>query len=132
MHFRASPRVVVLSLLAIPALMACETTPKQRLQGKWVGERVDNFPAAQVGRASGWVTGAAFEFKGSRVTVSIPADPPRHGTYKITKAAQDELLIAFLRPHGAKDEVAFQFENEDRLRWKLGDGRSIVLRKISD
>ena len=132
MHFRASPRVVVLSLLAIPALMACETTPKQRLQGKWVGERIDNFPAAHVNRAAGWVSGASFEFKGSRVTVSIPADPPRQGTYKIAKATQDELLIAFLRPHGAKDEVAFQFEKDDRLRWKLGDGRSIVLRKVSD
>lgn len=118
--------------MAASGLLACGTTPNQRLQGKWVGERVENFTAAQAARAAGWIAGASFEFSGSRVTVSIPAESPRQGTYKLEVANGDELLVSFLRPHGAKDQVALRFEGNKRLRWNLQDGRSIVLRKVDD
>ena len=115
--------------MAIPVLGGCETTPKERLEGKWVGERADNFRPEHAARVAGWVAGTSFEFKGSRVTVSIPAESPRQGTYKITKADEHELHVSFLRAHGPQDDVTFLFEGEDRMRWMLGDGRSIVLRK---
>jgi hypothetical protein len=127
---RASgPLVFVLSLVG---LVGCEKTPKERLEGRWVGERVDNFPPGQVARAQGWVTGTSFEFQGSRVVVTIPAESPREGTFQLAQAGDDQLLVTFLRPQGMRDQVAFAFDGEDRLRWMLGDGRSIVLRKSSD
>lgn len=127
---RASgPLVLVLTLAG---LTACEKTPKERLEGRWVGEAVENFPAAQVSRAQGWVAGTSFEFQGSRVVVTIPAESPREGTYQLAQAGEDQLLVTFLRPQGMQDQVAFAFEGEDRLRWMLGDGRSIVLRKAAD
>jgi hypothetical protein len=116
-------------MFAVPGLTGCETTPKERIQGKWVGERVENFPAGHAERAQGWVSGSSFEFDGSRVTVSIPAERPRQGTYKIKQATEAGLLVAFLRPHGASDDVAFQFEGADHMRWLLGDGRSIVMKR---
>jgi hypothetical protein len=130
MRFRVGARLLV--AVALPALAACKATPKERLEGRWVGERADNFNPAQADRAAGWVTGASFEFKGSRVTVSIPAESPREGTFKITRASEQELEMTFLRPQGAEDQVTFQLEGEDRMRWMLGDGRSIVLRKVMD
>ena len=116
-------------MFALPGLTGCETTPKQRIQGKWVGEGVENFPAGHAERAQGWASGSSFEFVGSRVTVTIPAERPRQGTFKIQQATEAGMQLAFLRPHGSSDEVAFQFEGEDRMRWLLGDGRSIVMRK---
>jgi hypothetical protein len=122
---------VALALL-LPVLTGCKTTPKQRLQGRWVGERVENFQTGQANRAQGWAAGTSFEFRGSQVTVVIPAESPRQGTYEIRKATEQEVVVSFLRPHGARDEVTFLVEGEDQLRWVLGDGRSILLRKVDD
>ena len=97
-----------------------------------MGEQVDNFHPGQAARALGWAKGTALEFKGSRVTVSIPAESPRHGTFKIPEADDQQLRLTFLRPHGAADEATFVFEQDERLRWMLGDGRSIVLRKVTN
>lgn len=125
----SGPLVLVLT---VAGLTGCDKTPKERLEGRWVGEGVENFPPAQVARAQGWVAGTSFEFQGSRVVVTIPAESPREGTYQLAQASDDQLLVTFLRPQGMQDQVAFAFEGEDRLRWMLGDGRSIVLRKAGD
>lgn len=116
-------------LLLAPGLAGCDDTPKERLSGRWVGERIEQFDPAQADRAVGWVQGTFFEFKGSQVTVGIPAESPRTGTYKIARATEDDLNLVFHRPQGIQDEVAMRFEGEDRLRWMLPDGRSIILRK---
>jgi hypothetical protein len=129
MRFRTAAHLVL--AMAIPTLGGCKTTPKERLEGKWVGERADNFRPNQADRANGWVAGASFEFKGSRVTVSIPAESPRQGTFKIATASEHELQVTFLRPQGAEDRATFLFEGDDRMRWVLGDGRSILLRKAN-
>jgi hypothetical protein len=129
MHARhAAPVTLFFSL----ALAGCEDTPKERLEGRWVGERAEDFSAQQQARAAGWVTGASFEFKGNRVTVSIPAESPRQGTFKVAQVDGEQLRVSFLRPHGAADDVTLRFEGDQHLRWMLGDGRSIVLRKESD
>lgn len=113
-------------------LFSCKEAPADRLQGRWEGERLENFPPSQAERAAGWVTGTSFAFQGRRATVSIPAESPRRGTFEIAEAKVNSLRVRFLRPHGVKDEVAFAFEGKDQLRWQLGDGRSIVLRKVDD
>ena len=72
------------AILVVPALTGCKQSVKQRLQGRWVGEQAINFPANQTRSAGGWARGASFEFQGNRVTVSIPAESPRQGTFKVT------------------------------------------------
>ena len=128
-------RTVQISLLVlVGALAGCETTPREQLEGVWVGERVDAFPAAQAEPAAGWVRGTSFTFSGPRVRVSIPAESDREGTYEVVSASEDgRMRIAILRPTGGRDEVDFQLEGEERdqLRWHVGDGRSIVLRRVA-
>lgn len=129
MNSRFAP---LLLLVAIPFAAGCETSPTDRLQGRWVGERVENFAAQQVQRASGWARGATFEFRGNRVTVGIPTERPRQGTFRVTAATAEELRVSFMRPHGAKDDVTFQLGEDDVLRWMIGDGRSVVMRRVND
>jgi hypothetical protein len=40
--------------------------------------------------------------------------------------------VSFVRQQGARDDASFQFENDERMRWQLGGGRAIVLRKAGD
>ncbi len=120
------------SLVAGALVLGCASSPSQRLQGKWVGERLENFESTEAEQAGSWVRGASFEFRGARVTVAIPTENPREGTFRVTKADKDALVVAFLKPTGEADEVALQLAANDRLRWPLGDGRAIVLRKTND
>src|SRR5688500_14810295 len=111
----------------LPAAAGCEKTPKDRLQGRWLGETVENVPEAQVVKVAGWVKGAALEFSGSKVTVTIPAESPRTGQFKVTKAEGDAVTVSFLREEGGRDEAEMRFVGEDTLRWSIGSGREVVL-----
>ena len=110
----------------------CRTTPSDQLQGVWRGHAVENFPEGQQHRVLGWVKGATFKFEGRRVTVASPTEPPRQGTFEVASADGDRLSLRFLRPHGGRDNVDFEFIDDENLRWTLGDGRSIVLRKVEN
>lgn len=117
--------------LALPAVAGCEDSAKDRLQGKWIGESIENFHPSQQQRASGWITDTSFEFTGTRVTVTVAAESPRQGTFKVAEVSDDEVEVSFLRPTGETDIAALQFEGEKHLRWKLGDGRTVVMRKVN-
>lgn len=128
-----SQRLVRLVTVAlVPSLLACGTNPKKQLQGKWEGERAENFSSAEGERATGWASGTSFEFRGSKVTVGIPAEAPRDGRFEVVEESEGALTLAFTRSDGVRDSADFRLEKDGRLRWQLGDGRSIVLRKVND
>ncbi|HVK70425.1 MAG TPA: hypothetical protein VM694_38495, partial [Polyangium sp.] len=74
-------------VLAAVALFVsgCGKTPKDRLQGRWLGESIENVPEPHLAKAMGWVKGTAFEFTGGKVTVTIPAESPRTGSFRVTE-----------------------------------------------
>lgn len=117
---------------AVPLVLVasgCERTPKDKLQGRWLGESVENVPLAQLAKATGWVKGTALEFAGNRVTVTIPAESPRTGSFKVTKVDGDAVTLSFQRPEGGHDEARFRFASDGTLRWALANGPEIVLVK---
>jgi hypothetical protein len=124
---RISVKTALALALALPAVAGCEKTPKDRLQGRWLGEGIENVPEAQVPKAVGWVKGTAFEFAGSKVTVTIPAESPRSGQFKVAKVEGDMMTVSFLREEGGRDEADFRLVGEDTLRWGIGQGREVVL-----
>jgi hypothetical protein len=113
--------------ITLPAAAGCEKSPKDRLQGRWLGDSIENIPVAQLPKATGWVKGTALEFQGNKVTVTIPAETPRTGTFKVAKAEGDAMLVSFLREEGGRDEAEFQVVGDHSLRWNIGSGRQIVL-----
>jgi hypothetical protein len=116
--------------LIIPlATSACGGTPKDRLQGRWLGESIENMSSEHVQRATGWVKGAAIEFIGNKVTVTIPAETPRTGTFKVTRSDGERMVVSFFREEGGRDEAEMQFIGPNSLKWKIGAGREIVLLK---
>jgi hypothetical protein len=124
------PPPLVLALTLVP-IAACDKTPKDRLQGKWLGETIENVPPAQLAKASGWVKGTAIEFAGNKVTVTIPAETPRTGTYRVARVDGDRITLTFLRDEGGRDEAQFRMTDDRTLRWAVGSGSEIVLAKAA-
>jgi hypothetical protein len=129
---RISTKTALALLLVVPAAAGCSRTPKDRLQGRWLGESIENVPTPHLEKAMGWVKGTALEFNGSKATVMIPAESPRTGTFRVMDAEGDRVTVSFLREEGGRDEAEFRFVGEGQLRWHIGDGRDIVLVKAQN
>lgn len=129
---RISTRTALALLLVVPAAAGCSRTPKDRLQGRWLGETIENVSVPHLTKAMGWVKGTALEFNGSKATVMIPAESPRSGTFRVTDSEGDRVKVSFLREEGGRDEAEFQFVGEGQLRWHIGDGRQIVMVKAQN
>jgi hypothetical protein len=118
--------------IMLPVVAGCEKSPKDKPQGRWLGESIENVPSAQLTKSTGWVKGTAIEFQGNKVTVTIPAETPRTGTFKVAKAANDGLLVSFVRDEGGHDEAEMKLVGDQTLRWSIGDGREIVMLKVKN
>jgi hypothetical protein len=122
-----------LSLLPILPILAISTGcghPVQRsLEGRWLGEAVENFQDSQLAAATGWARGLSFEFAGSTVTVAVPAEEARSGRYQVTSAYQSDVRLAFTAKDGKTSTALFKLDNDRSIRWMLGQGRAVVLRR---
>jgi len=116
--------------VTLPTAAGCDKSAKDRLQGRWLGDSIDNVPSAQLAKATGWVKGTAIEFNGNKVTVTIPAETPRSGTYSVTRKEGDALLVSFKRDEGGRDEAEMALVGDHTLRWRIGGGREIVMQKV--
>jgi hypothetical protein len=126
---RSGVKTALVLAITLPAAAGCEKSPRDKLQGRWLGESIENVPASQMQKATGWVKGTAIEFSGSKVTVTIPAETPRSGTFRASHLEGDRLLVSFLREEGGRDDAEMQIVGDQMLRWRIGEGREIVLVK---
>jgi len=110
-------------------LWGCGHPVNNKLEGRWVGDSVENFDDGQVAVATGWAKGTSFEFSGSTLTVAIPAEEPRSGEYKVASVRENDVEIAVKRKDGASDKVRLKLDSEHSIRWILRDERAIVLRR---
>jgi len=142
MAHRALAQLGFLSLLFVSVSMAagCGRSPADKLAGKWVGDRIDNVSADDVARATGWVKGTSFEFAGDKVTVTIPAESARKGTFKVAKADGDKMTLAITRTDdvtkapstesATPDLASLTMLDPKTMRWDIGDSREIVLVRV--
>jgi len=120
---------VVLALALPLCTLACSKSPKDRLQGKWLGDSISSISPEQTADVTAWVKGTALEFKGDRMTVTIPAEQPRSGEYKIAKAEGKQLTLAVNR-EGGSDTTTLAFADDGSLQWDVGEGRVITMTRL--
>jgi hypothetical protein len=124
-------RSAIVSSIVLPlCLTGCEKSPRDKLQGKWVGEAVTQVHPTQQARAEGWARGTQLEFSGNRVTISVPAESPRTGTFKVEKEKGENLDVVFKRSGGGDDRTKLAFSEDGKLLWTLGGGVQVVLRRM--
>lgn len=115
--------------LTLPLASGCQKSTKDRLQGQWRGDVVENVPEQHRAQTSGWARSMHFEFQGNKVKVKLPAEEPRSGSYQVVRQEGDRVTLAFQRDDGfARDEATFRLQG-DKLRWELGDGRAVLFRR---
>jgi hypothetical protein len=121
--------LVRIALFSTFLMMAgCGKSPEERLAGKWVGDRIDNVSADQVARATGWVKGTTFEFAGDKLTVTVPAEPARKGTFKVSRLEGDKMVLLVARSDTqAHDEATLTLHNDKTMTWDIGRGREVLL-----
>jgi hypothetical protein len=129
--YMKAPRGLSL-LLSLPMLAistGCGHPVQRSLEGRWLGEAVENFQDSQLAAATGWARGLSFEFAGSTVTVAVPAEEARTGRYKVSSVHESDVRLAFTTKDGKSSTALFKLDNDHSIRWMLGQGRSVVLRR---
>lgn len=110
-------------------LTACAHPVSRQLDGRWFGETVENFSEDEIAVATGWARGTSFEFSGSTLTVTVPAEEPRTGPYEIASANdQDVVLAVSAAPEAPKKQMELTLVEGGLLRWHLDEMRSILFR----
>lgn len=109
--------------------MGCGHPVQRSLEGRWLGDTVENFQDTQLAAATGWARGLSFEFAGSTVTVAVPAEEPRSGKYQVSSVHESDVRLAFSGKDGKTTTALFKLDNDRSIRWMLGDGRAVVLRR---
>ena len=124
-------RLTPLALALAGALLVagCGNPVQRKLEGRWLGESVENFDAKDVAAATGWARGLSLEFSGTRLTVAVPAEEPRTGKYKVASVHENDVQLAVTRLDGAVDTATLKLDDERSLRFMIGDTRAIVLRR---
>ncbi len=110
-------------------LAGCGNPVQHKLEGRWLGESVENFDAKDMAAATGWARGLSLEFSGTKLTVAVPAEEPRTGKYKVASVHENDVQLAVTRADGAVDNASFKLDDERSLRFMLGDNRAVVLRR---
>ena len=119
-----------LPLVPILAISTGCGHPVQRsLEGRWLGEAVENFQDTQLAAATGWARGLSFEFAGSNVTVAVPAEEPRTGRYQVKGVHESDVRLAVTTKDGKSTPVVLKLDSDHSMRWMLGQGRSVVFRR---
>ncbi len=129
----ATPGPFAAGILIVALMLGaagCNGHPVQKkLAGRWHGDSVENVDGEVLAAATGWAKGASFEFAGSSLTVAIPAEEPRSSSYEVVRVRKDDVKLAVKRDDGKVDHLDLKLDDERNLRWLLGDGRAVVMRR---
>jgi hypothetical protein len=120
---------LLLLIAASQLTVGCGHPIQRKLEGRWLGDSVENFDDPDVAAATGWAKGTSLEFAGSTITVAIPAEEPRSGKYKIAKVHNSDVELAVTRDDGRIDKAMLKLDDEHSLRWMVGAGRAVVMRR---
>lgn len=114
------------------AMLACsDDSVASRLEGSWYGDSIENVDVAHLPSATGWVKATTLDFTDDTVTISIPAQLPRSGIYRVLQTELDNVTLQIQRRDGTLDLARFTVDDPRRLRWHLSNGRTIVMRRAS-
>lgn len=125
---RTIPRILA-AVFFLGVCGGCSHPAERAISGHWYGESVENFDPEHIPAATGWARGTSLEFEGTKLRVTVPAEEPRTGTYRLTAIEDRAVTLSVLDASGETSELKLIVDDESSLRWVMGEGRTMVLRR---
>lgn len=119
-----------IGLVASVLLAACAHPAERALEGRWRGAAVENFDDAQIAAATGWARGTELAFRGRRVTIAVPAEEPRTGSYTLEGVEERHVTLSVLGADGERSTMELIVDDEATLRWVLSEGRTVLMKRL--
>ena len=110
-------------------LAGCSHPAERALEGRWHGISVENFEQDEIAAATGWARGTTFVFKGNLLRVTVPAQETRAGVFRLTAIEERQVSLTILDKNGEESDLDLIVDDSESLRWILGEGRTLVLRR---
>lgn len=110
-------------------MTGCGHPAERALQGRWLGVGVENFESDEIAAATGWARGTSLEISGRRLKITVPAQKSRVGVYELSAIEDRTVTLSVLNSQGENSELELIVDDAENLRWLLGDGRTLVLKK---
>lgn len=118
------------ALLSMCALLsACDATIGSRLSGRWQGVEMESLGGSVSAARAGWAKGTSFTFSGSSLTVDLPGELPRRGTYQVLSENDGQLELAVAGHDGHIDRTELTLETDSLLRWHLTTVHTLLMRR---
>ena len=121
--------VCVAGLVSACLLSCCWTSPESQLGGRWVGASFESLDGSVSAARAGWAKGTSLTFSGSRLTVSVPGEPPRRGAYEVLSNDDGQLELTIEGHDGHVDRTRLTIETDDLLRWHLTSVHTLVMHR---
>lgn len=118
-----------LCALAASWLLGCGS-PEAALAGTWAGQNVESLDGTVSAARAGWARGTSLTFSGSRITVALPGEPPRRGSYRVLSDEDGKLELEVEGHAGHVDQTRLTLETDRLLRWHLSHVHTLVLRRL--
>jgi hypothetical protein len=78
---------------------------------------------------AGFARGTTLTFSGSRLSVALPGEPPRQGSYEVLSEDDGKLELAIVGHDGHVDRTELTIETRRLLRWHLTRVHTMVMRR---
>ena len=111
----------------LASALACHRSSQARLEGRWLGQRFESRDGSVGAGRAGWAKGAALTFSGSRISVVVPGEQARHGSYRVLSDRDGELELAITGHDGHVDRAELTLETDELLRWHLTPVHTLVM-----
>lgn len=109
--------------------LGCAHPAEQAISGSWYGDSVENCDEEFVAAATGWARGTSFQFEGTRLKVTLPAQGTRTGVYSLAAIEDRTVVLNVLSSRGEESELKLIVDDAQSIRWLLDDGRALVLKR---
>ena len=111
------------------SLLACQGSAQSRLEGRWLGDGFESLDGSVSAARAGWAKGTSLTFTDSRISVQLPGEPSRSGSYEIVSDRDGELELTITGHDGHVDHAELTIETERLLRWHLTPVHTLVMRR---
>jgi len=111
-------------------LGACSAAPEDALSGRWAGQSIESLDGSVSAARAGWAKGTSLAFSGSQLTVTLPGQAPRKGSYQVLASDDGKIEIEVEGHSGHVDRTRLTLETDRLLRWHLNGVHTLVLHRI--